>query len=458
VRSNANFEENKRTDELKKESTCELNENHRKKTTEKALIKTSDHFRNRTMLSRQRMNEDPESSAERAFQKAWCFTYNHYTIEDIERILDFVHGEFKTNIQKVVIGKEIAPTTGTPHLQGYIKFTSKKRLWNLTTIWGKGSAGKAHWEPARGSEQKNLEYCIKGQNVLVVMGFHSEKAELAKSGTLKGHEYWEAVVSDAYQLSAEEFAQKWPKEWLIRRGAVERLMLDSSKKSMRVWSGNLQLKNVWLWGEPGVGKSKWAHRQETGGDTLFKNLNRWWDGMDVRTVTKVLIEDFPSPACDGIAHLLKIWGDRYTFTGEIKNSAIAVDPGRFFLIITSNFHPAACFSKGEDREAILRRFAVIEMNSQNKNQVKRIRLNPEILTKQGNEDEDEGDEEEEGEPISMEQALMSLKSEPRPEMEVDPEQANRMNWAKGEIEKQDEEGKWEWEPGVGFQKKRDNTK
>jgi hypothetical protein len=397
------------------------------------------------MLSRQRITSigDDDDAPERIQQRSWLFTLNNYSEQDCQTILDYAHGEFKTQITKIVIGKEVAPTTGTPHLQGFVKFVGRKRLWNVRQLW----QGKAHWEPARGTDLKNLQYCTKAQNVLTCLGFKDEqKVEMAKTHALQGAEYWQAVVKDAYIMGPEEFATKWPKEWLIRRGAVERLMLDASKQTMRVWNGNLQMKNIWIWGKPGIGKSKWAHRQETGGQTLFKNLNRWWDGMDVRAVTKVLIEDFPSPAYDGMAHLLKIWGDRYTFTGEVKNSAIAIDPGRFFLLITSNFHPRGCFSKSEDLEAISRRFAVIEMTEENRDWVKRIRLDPSILSKQEQESEEEEDGGEE-EAITMEQALLSLKVEPG-------STANELsnNWGEGEVHKYDSQGRWTWVPGRGFVK------
>jgi hypothetical protein len=379
-------------------------------------------------------------------QKGWCFTLNNYSQEDCERIKDYAHGNYKTLIKKIIVGKEIAPNTGMPHLQGYIKFTRKTRLWGVRSLF----QGKAHWEAAEGSEQSNLKYCTKGGDVLVELGFRAEKVTALKNTAQQGNNYWQAVVQDAYTLGVEDFAEKWPKEWLLRRGAVERLMLDAAKKQMRVWPGNLQHKNVWIWGKPGIGKSRWAHRQETGGDTLFKNLNRWWDGMDVKAVTKVLIEDFPCPAYDGMAHLLKIWGDRYTFTGEVKNSAIAIDPGRFFLIVTSNFHPSVCFNKQEDIEAIQRRFAVIQMTEGNARFIERVRLNPEILTKPGSTEEEEEAEGEEIGPIALEEALLALEEEPE-NGEIERAQY-AVQWRDGEVEKQDSQGKWQWKAGKGFVK------
>jgi hypothetical protein len=361
---------------------------------------------------------------------------------------DYAHGNFKTIIKKIIVGKEIAPSTGTSHLQGFIKFTKKMRLWGVRNLFGK----RAHWEAARGSDEANLKYCAKGGQVIIELGWKGEKVGGHKIAAAQGNQYWNGIVTDAYTLGPEEFAAKWPKEWLIRRGAVERLMLDAAKKQMRVWPGELKYKNVWIWGRPGVGKSRWAHRQETGGDTLFKNLNRWWDGMDVRSVTKVLIEDFPSPAYDGMAHLLKIWGDRYTFTGEVKNSAIAIDPGRFFLIVTSNFHPGECFNKQEDREAIQRRFGIIEMTEENAGFVNSIQLNSEILSKHGMTAEEEEDDDQVTK-ITLEEALLALEHDQESE-ELRADGAR--DWKTGEIEKEDVEGHWRWVAGKGFVKDGDD--
>jgi hypothetical protein len=159
----------------------------------------------------------------------------------VESILDYAHGNFRTEISKIIIGKEIAPTTGTAHLQGFIKFTSKKRLWNLVKLWG----GKAHWEAAGGSEKANRDYCSKGGQILVQLGLNEEEIKQSRTVADK-QDYWNQVVKDAYTMGPEQFAEKWPKEWLIRRGAVERLMLDAAKKSMRVWNGDLKAKNVWI--------------------------------------------------------------------------------------------------------------------------------------------------------------------------------------------------------------------
>lgn len=91
-----------------------------------------------------------------------CFTYNNYKNEDIE-ILERSFIEFK-KIQKFVFQEEIAPTTGTPHLQGSVWFKTKTRWEELKLPFG----NKMRW-----SSMRNEDACIK----------YCQKAETSKPGS-----------------------------------------------------------------------------------------------------------------------------------------------------------------------------------------------------------------------------------------------------------------------------------
>jgi len=83
--------------------------------------------------------------------KHWCFTINNYNdsecIDDLPPLVNYV-----------IYGKEVCPKTLTPHLQGYIAFSKKRRLTQVKKLFP-----RAHWEVAR-----NLscapEYCKKDGN------------------------------------------------------------------------------------------------------------------------------------------------------------------------------------------------------------------------------------------------------------------------------------------------------
>lgn len=60
-----------------------------------------------------------------------------------------------------IIGEEICPTTGTPHLQGYTEFEDKIRPFP-----GLGLPLQIKWIAAKGGLERNKEYCSKEGNYI----------------------------------------------------------------------------------------------------------------------------------------------------------------------------------------------------------------------------------------------------------------------------------------------------
>lgn len=52
--------------------------------------------------------------------RRWCFTWNNYTAETVTRL----SGQDNVDCDYLVFGFELAPSSGTPHLQGYVEFKS----------------------------------------------------------------------------------------------------------------------------------------------------------------------------------------------------------------------------------------------------------------------------------------------------------------------------------------------
>jgi hypothetical protein len=316
--------------------------------------------------------------------RAWCFTLANPSFEEIQDIAQKV-ADPNYELEKIIVGQEIG-AGGLQHLQGYLVLAKMTTLWQIK----RKINARAHWEVAKAGPQKNYEYCTKQGKILLNKGFDRQKQEESKK------DFWAGVVRDAMSMNVAEFVEAHPREWLIRRPQIERLMLDSAKARMRVWNGVLTQKNYWIWGAAGLGKSRWANNLVVAGDTYRKNYNKWWCGFDSRTVQKVVIEDWPGGQQGEIlAQHCKIWGDRYPFVGETKGSALMVEPGAFFLIITSNFAPEQCFSRPQDLDAITRRFNIIELTKANRILVNSLQLNLTILTRYDNETEEEEEEKKE---------------------------------------------------------------
>lgn len=82
--------------------------------------------------------------------RRWVFTLNNWEQSDVDEIAAW-------EIKYVVFGKEHAPTTNTPHLQGYVIWNNAKRLSGCRRLL----RGRAHWEISRGTPEQASEYCKK---------------------------------------------------------------------------------------------------------------------------------------------------------------------------------------------------------------------------------------------------------------------------------------------------------
>ena len=76
----------------------------------------------------------------------FVFTKNNYTQDDIDALLVFP-------CQYMIFAKEVAPTTGTPHLQGYCELKTAKRFSALTKLGFFGNI-----EPRQGTQQDAINY------------------------------------------------------------------------------------------------------------------------------------------------------------------------------------------------------------------------------------------------------------------------------------------------------------
>lgn len=82
--------------------------------------------------------------------RGWVFTLNNYTDDD-ERLLRDVDCRY------ILFGRETAPTTGTPHLQGYVYWKSPKSRAATCTALG----GRVWCDKAKGSVEDQACYCKK---------------------------------------------------------------------------------------------------------------------------------------------------------------------------------------------------------------------------------------------------------------------------------------------------------
>lgn len=280
--------------------------------------------------------------------RGWCFTINNFSGQDIQRVKDLIMSDYvKAGIAET---EHVEEGEGTPHIQGYLYYADRTTRAKIFRLLG----GKAHVELQRGTIKQNLKYCSKEENVFVEKGMNMN--------ITPGDDVFLKMYEDMKVLTTEQFEEKYPKFWTMHREKVMQVMIDHAMKKVADFGGDLHEKNIWLWGAPGLGKSRWAALQGSYEEIFKKNFNKWWDGYNLLSTKIVIIEDYPCvPSGNALVQHVKIWGDRYPFQGECKGSHLMVEPGRFFLIITSNYPIDRCFENEEDIRAIKRRFKEVEI-------------------------------------------------------------------------------------------------
>lgn len=110
--------------------------------------------------------------------RAWCFTINNHTYEDLYSLVCMPIGD-----GYMIFGFE---EVSTPHIQGYVKFRHCAQRLSFM----KEHLPRAHLEVARGTAEKNIEYCSKE-------GEWYEFGERPHQGQL-GREQVRDLVTDPY--------------------------------------------------------------------------------------------------------------------------------------------------------------------------------------------------------------------------------------------------------------------
>lgn len=259
----------------------------------------------------------------------WCFTINNWTVEDKQK-LDLLECGY------VLYGEEVAPTTGTPHLQCYVEFTGKK-TWNVVrALLPERSADIAI---RRGTQKQAIEYCKKE-------GKFTERGEKKNQGS-------RGDLDGIRVLALEGGMREVTRHGNCQQIAVATKFLTYNEEP-RDWKPYV----VWIWGPTGVGKSRMA-REILNSDDIYTKSDgtKWFDGYDNHE--NVIFDDFREDWFT-FTYMLSLL-DRYECRVEIKGGLRQFKPK--VIVITSPCKPEYAFQNCyEDRTQLLRRIdEVIEL-------------------------------------------------------------------------------------------------
>lgn len=257
----------------------------------------------------------------------WMFTINNPSRCDLPAAWK--------DVQYAVWQSEKGEESGTLHLQGYVCFTNKKqRTWVK-----KNCDQRANWQSRKGSHEQACAYVTKEQTR--VDGPWELGAELdewvnkqrgKRNDLLALKRKLDAGETEAQIAASEDGFPTWIK---YHRCITRYNMLR--RQNERNWVTFTQV----YWGPPGTGKTRRALAEAgPGAYWLAKPTNQslWFDGYDGQEV--VVIDEFYG----WIARdLMQRMCDRYPLLVQTKGGTTPFLPKK--IIITSNEHPAAWWSK-----------------------------------------------------------------------------------------------------------------
>ncbi len=285
----------------------------------------------------------------------WLFTSNNYETHhpEYQRVLLAM-----PNLTYLVYGKEVAPGTGTPHLQGYVEFgvrTKKSTLLNMfkrSAPHDNAYLNTISWEaPRHYTDWKECRaYCVKEGNEVFEHG-GSGSFDKVSSRSKQGERTDLDSIRDAVQSGAistttdlENFS-----------GLTYQGLLFGDRLLRNVRPKHAERPRVyWISGKTGVGKSRYAH--EFLERLRERRFYECWESYEPRLKwfcgytgqEAALFDDFRGAEAS-FPTLLRIT-DRYHCRVEVKCGNVWWAPR--VIIFTSNQNVERAFGHLSDGERV----------------------------------------------------------------------------------------------------------
>lgn len=189
----------------------------------------ADEVKTKSVRGRRSRGESSKPSEQRGSR--WCFTLNNYSESEIQRLKEY-------ECRFIIFGEERCPTTGTPHLQGYIELVDRVYLGALKRGL---DLPRIHLERARGTADENISYCAKEERSVFRRGEPFTQQTGGSTTKSIWDDVWEAARSGDFDripkrirlLHADAIRKVWAEEkW---RAAST----DKPCYQLRPWQSNL---------------------------------------------------------------------------------------------------------------------------------------------------------------------------------------------------------------------------
>lgn len=259
----------------------------------------------------------------------FTFTHNNYADTSLEDNLE---------CRFIAYSKEIAPTTLTPHLQGYVCFHNPRSVKAIRKLM----VG-CHIECMLGSIEQNDEYISKLANPI-------ERGDKPVSNDNKGRAEklrWKRSLDLAKEGKIDEIDADIQLRYY---STLKRIKSDHEKKPDPI----TETSGIWVYGKAGCGKTKSVWEKYP--DLYIKSRNKWWGGYEKQNV--VLCDDIGKKDAEWMGSFLKDWGGQYPFQAETKGGGMQIRPKTF--IVTSQYAIDELWEDKETQDALFRRYKIFK--------------------------------------------------------------------------------------------------
>lgn len=271
--------------------------------------------------------------------KHWTITYNKYPAwigalneqEFKEQVAAFFVKKFDDAgcpVNYCCAGKEVAPTTGTPHLQMYMSFVDKRRKTQLVKIEPGFS-----YEISKASPKFNSDYCegLCDKKGNVANPFFSSCGVLPKTSGEIVKADWAEILQMTREGDLEGIMEKNPRFFLTQVKALEHVSVKY-RINESTFVNPQHHTGIWLWSKAsGVGKTT-AIRAAF--PVLYQKMHdiQW---NDYAGEPVALLDDFAREDAKALGSSLKLWCDHLPFNGRVLFGTRRVHLRHF--IVTSNY-------------------------------------------------------------------------------------------------------------------------
>lgn len=275
--------------------------------------------------------------------RSFVFTLNNYTDAHIERFKNVFDS---SSIKYRCYGKEIAPTTLTPHLQGFITFHEAKTFSSVKHILGNDYHIEA--KSKHSTFAQCIDYCKKDGDFTEHGTKPLDRVDIGKKTSDKWQHARDLAMDQTKDMGTVD-----PEIYVKHIGNLLKIRSINTKRKRTLE----QCAGIWIKGKSGSGKTTYA--TEKWPTAYIKGRNKWWDGYTIEETC--ILDDIDPTHAAWIGGFLKDWTGQFSFQAESKGSSIQIRPDTF--VITSQYSIDEVFLDRETREAITRRCKVMDFDN-----------------------------------------------------------------------------------------------